>query len=776
MTRPCVYPTDVETMTGLVTADGRAFPLEDVRVEARASAGLARTTLRQRFGNPFREPLEVTYTLPLPADGAVTAYTMRIGEKTIQGEVQPREKAQQEYRKALEEGRTAGLLDQERADTFTQTLGNIPPGTPVEVAIDVLHPLFFHARVGQDPARWEYRFPTVVGVRYHGAPGRVNDREMLDVERVLGEGTPARLDLDLLLDDGVPAVLCPESASHGIAVDDASGAAGDDGGLAGTRTRVRLAESTRLDRDVTVRWTAPSAIDDSMEPSVHVTDGPGLPGDTGRYRLVTITPPHQAAERVLARDLTILIDASGSMGGAPLDLVKAFVQRILRSLRPEDMVHIVAFADSTRTLIGPASPATPACIEHALRKVQGLHASGGTEMASAIREALVPLRVEAQRQVLLLSDGYIGFESEVIAEVLANLPSGSRLHVVGVGSAPNRTLSRWASRAGRGIEQILGSGDDVNAAADRMLAGMVAPALVNVKVSGTAVLARVPERPADVFAGRPTILAVELRPEGGTLRVEGMRAGSVEPWSKEMVVDRDARVAGDAIPVGAYLGREAIEDQEMHLAALQDGEGTGILRRIEDLGMRHRIASRETSLVAIAEEPSVDPREPRVRMRLPVELPHGVSAEGVGLALGRGMLAGMVTHAAATIEVASIQTRALHAAEPLRPSRDELAPLRAARLIRTDGDLLVLEFESPDDGFHLPREGREIRVRFEDGEAIAATMDAQLSTARGPHRFGLTLRLALRRADGTAWPAASPVMVAWTQAKSPIAFRVERAQ
>jgi len=84
------------------------------------------------------------------------------------------------------------------------------------------------------------------------------------------------------------------------------------------------------------------------------------------------------------------------------------------------------------------------------------HAPSATEMVQAMVEALAPLRPESQRQVILLTDGYIGFESEVIGQVLHRMVPGARLHAVGIGAAPNRTLTRGAARAGRGVEILVG--------------------------------------------------------------------------------------------------------------------------------------------------------------------------------------------------------------------------------------------------------------------------------------------------------------------------------
>ena len=81
--------------------------------------------------------------MPLPAGGSVLGYTIRMGERVIRGEIEPRDKAEATYKEALYSGRTAGLLEQDRADTFRQRLGNVPPRTDVRVEIDVLHPLSF---------------------------------------------------------------------------------------------------------------------------------------------------------------------------------------------------------------------------------------------------------------------------------------------------------------------------------------------------------------------------------------------------------------------------------------------------------------------------------------------------------------------------------------------------------------------------------------------------------------------------------------------------------
>ena len=65
----------------LVTSDGRTLPLRRMRLSAEAGGGLAGCRLEQTFANDGEEPLCVTYLLPLPADGAVSAFAFQIGHR-----------------------------------------------------------------------------------------------------------------------------------------------------------------------------------------------------------------------------------------------------------------------------------------------------------------------------------------------------------------------------------------------------------------------------------------------------------------------------------------------------------------------------------------------------------------------------------------------------------------------------------------------------------------------------------------------------------------------
>lgn len=80
-------------------------------------------------------------------------------------------------------------------------------------------------------------------------------------------------------------------------------------------------------------------------------------------------------------------------------------------------------------------------------------------MRTRILEALRPVRADGQRQIVVITDGLIGFEQEIVQAILERLPQGSRVHMVGVGSSVNRSLTAPAARAGRLTAEMTGRSD-----------------------------------------------------------------------------------------------------------------------------------------------------------------------------------------------------------------------------------------------------------------------------------------------------------------------------
>ncbi|HMV68079.1 MAG TPA: VIT domain-containing protein [Myxococcota bacterium] len=179
----------------LVAVDGAELSLRAVHLRARAEGGYASVVIEQVFVNPLDRAVDVTYQLPLPADAAVGGFRFVLADEEVLGRVQGREAARRTFERALAEGRTAALLEQDRDALFTQRVGNVPAGAIVQVEVTLDQPLAW-----RDGA-WEWRFPTVVAPRF--VDEAVADADRLAVDVADGP-LLARLSLSLDVADAAP--------------------------------------------------------------------------------------------------------------------------------------------------------------------------------------------------------------------------------------------------------------------------------------------------------------------------------------------------------------------------------------------------------------------------------------------------------------------------------------------------------------------------------------------------------------------------------------------
>ncbi len=99
---------------------------------------------------------------PLPHDSAVNSLEIKIGERIIKGVIKEREEARRAYEEARDEGKKAGLLEQERANIFTMSVANIEPAQEILVTIT------YYETVKYEDGEYEFVFPMTITPRYIG--------------------------------------------------------------------------------------------------------------------------------------------------------------------------------------------------------------------------------------------------------------------------------------------------------------------------------------------------------------------------------------------------------------------------------------------------------------------------------------------------------------------------------------------------------------------------------------------------------------------------------
>ena len=593
-----------------VAPDGRplgACPLEHTDVHATVSGFVARVVVTQTFRSPFPDPVEAVYTFPLSERGAVDAMTMRIGERTIEGQIRRREDARREYEQAKAAGKTASLLDEERPNVFTQRVANLMPGAAVEIRIAYVEPLDFEA------GTFALVVPTVVGPRF--SPPGTRDADAV-TPPVTVQGTRAGHDLSITVDVDA-AVPIREVASPLHAIDVTRPAP--------ERVRVTLRDRREIpNRDFVLRWTVSG---DALQ-SGYLTHRPDA--SDGYVSLVLLPPARVAAAEAAPKEMVFVIDRSGSQSGAPLDKAKEAMRWALDHMNPNDTFQVVDFGSTSNVLFATPQPASPEMRRRARQYIDALEANGGTMMAEAIeRVCAMPADANRLRIVTFMTDGYVGNDVEVLA-LVQRLRARSRWFPFGTGNSVNRFLIDGMARLGGGeAEYVLlsSSGDD---AVRRFHERIASPVLTDVRVEwqGLDVVDVLPHEHADVWAERPLVIHARYRRAGtGQVVLTGFRQG--RPYRQVMPVTLPEREPGnDAIAsIWARAKVEALTTQD--LAAMQSGTLPKPLEeQIVRVALAHRLLTPFTSFVAV-EERVVNEGGTTRTVRVPVEMPDGVRYEGV---------------------------------------------------------------------------------------------------------------------------------------------------
>ncbi len=608
-----------ETSGALVSARG-ACPLKHTSVEAEISGFVSRVTVTQEFTNPFPAKIEAVYTFPLPHHAAVDDMTMLVGSRTVRGTIKRREEARAIYEAARTAGHTASLLDQERPNIFTQSVANIMPGEAVKITISYVETLKYEAGF------YEFVFPMVVGPRY--IPGRATGRQgggwAPDTDRVpdasritppvARPGTRAGHDISIVvtLDAGVPidSVAC---TTH-----DADVARPN---LHAASVRLRD-EATLPNKDFILRWdVAGRKIADA------VLTHKGARG--GFFSLILQPPERVAVADVSPKELVFVIDTSGSMSGFPIEKAKEAMRLALNGLNPQDTFNLITFSGDTTLLFPEPVPASAENLRRAQEFLAGRHGSGGTEMMKAIQAALAPSdATDHVRVVCFMTDGYVGNDMEIIGEIKKY--ANARVFAFGIGSSVNRFLLDNMARYGRGEVEYVGLNEDGSEAARRFHERVRSPLLTDISIDwgGLPVADVYPTRIPDLFAARPLVIEGRFtRPAQGVIRLRGKVGG------REFSRSVDVSLPGSEPrhdSLATLWARARVEDlMSQDWTGAQGGSIRNDLREaITQVGLDYRIMTQYTSFVAVEEMTITEGGQPR-RIEVPVEIPEGVSYEGV---------------------------------------------------------------------------------------------------------------------------------------------------
>lgn len=529
--RPC--PEDRPCPVPIVGAIQRTS--SQVRVE------LADRVLRYQITETFRNRGgligEADYIFPMPAGAAFEALELEIDGEMVSGETMPADQARRVYEDIVRRSRDPALVEYMGRGMLRTRIFPIRPGEEKRVVVR------FQSVAEREGSALRVDYLRGTGPRAQPMPIPFPRPVPLPapMPRRGGVDSDARPNADAPRREG------EESGNLFTLVYTAR----DDYGRPYSPTHELRVADRGARREVTAIGDAPQVtilLPLRRTSSASVAMLPYAPGGEDGFALITVTPPAIAA-RTTPRDLTFVVDVSGSMRGQKMEQARAAGRQMLASLGPQDRFRIIDFSTDVRTFGNGFTAATRRNIDEANRYLDDLRPDGSTNISGALEEALDARPDDARMPIVFfVTDGEptVGERNpDRIAALASRLRGRARVFTFGVGTDVNSALVEQLALDGRGTAQFVRPDESVERAVTLVATRITSPIVTDVRVraEGVRLTKLHPSLPADIFAGQDLVLFARYTGDGdGRIVVEGRTANGPVSWTEQVrFPDRERR-------------------------------------------------------------------------------------------------------------------------------------------------------------------------------------------------------------------------------------------
>ena len=450
------------------------------RVDVTIEEQVAITRIDQVFHNPNDWVAEGTYIFPVPEDASISEFVMWVDGDPIEATILDAEKARQIYDDIVRQLRDPALLEYIGQGAIQASVFPIDPGAERRIEIEYTEVL-----VAEN------------GLLHYVYPLNTEHFSAKPLEQV-----SVRVEVESR--DPVRAVYSP---SHDIAIS--------------REDRYRFVVGyeeldVRPETDFELFY---SVSEESI--GANLLSYYDDLRDEGFFMFLA-SPGIVTTQQVIAKDVILVLDTSGSMHGEKLDQAKEAVMFVLDSLNTEDRFNVVEFSTGVRVYAGELQPARDA--DEAVIWVNRIEAVGGTDINRALLEATAMTESGRPTIIIFLTDG-LPTEGEVnVPDILDNVeraaPENVRLFAFGVGNDVDTVLLDSLVQNHHGASSYVRPGQRIDETVSVFYAKVSAPVLVNIELDFGSV--RVddvhPEPLPDLFGGTQLIVLGRYR-VGGPVEV-----------------------------------------------------------------------------------------------------------------------------------------------------------------------------------------------------------------------------------------------------------------
>jgi len=552
--------------------------IRSVEVVASTAEHAATTTLRMTVFNHGSQMAEAQVLLPVPDGAAVGKFVLEgLGEDGI-AKIMPADEARRIYNQIVSSMKDPALLEFVGTSLVRSSVFPVPANGEQTVSLTYDHTL---ESVGD---RVEYVLPRSAELMLQGAPWSFS-----------------------MTIDGARPIATVYSPSHDIATEK----------LDATSVKVSVGPEafSGTPGSLRVGW-----LREPLEAGMLASSFLAYPdAEGGGYFMLVAGPPALEGEReAVKREVTLVIDKSGSMRGEKIVQAREAAIQVISGLHEGEYFNVIAYSDTINKLSEKAVQKTTQSEAEAIAFINDISAVGGTNIHDALVSAMRTEPAEGVLpMVIFLTDGLptvgITQETAIRDAVASGNAHERRVFSFGVGYDVNAPLLTAVSRETRGAPTFVLPQEDVEVKVGQVFRRLTGPVLASPTLepeTTSRVRDMLPGELPDIFEGDQLLVLGRYTEEDKVLKFTLSGEGGNGERAFEMSFDPTRASVENSFVPRLWAQRRIAQLVDAVRRAGADGKGETVSKELIDeivaLSTRWGILTEYTSFLAI--EAGVDLR------------------------------------------------------------------------------------------------------------------------------------------------------------------------
>ena len=518
---------------------------------------VAKVSIEAVFHNPNSFRVEGTYLFPIGRKAVVSSFTMTVDGKTLEAELLEADKARQIYEDIVRRMKDPALLEYLDQGLLKARVFPIEPNKDVKVTLAYEEPVTREGLL----SRFTYPLLSV-------KPDAGGAVKKLTVE------------VNVRTASGTKSLFCP-----------------------GFETAVKKREGNVASLSFEASDYTPDKdfqiIFSESAKKIGVDFLAYKRGEEGYFMMVIAPDSELQKTEIAAKDVTFVLDTSGSMMGSKIDQAKQALLFCIDSLNKDDNFNLITFSTDVVPFSKEPIRATSGNREKAREFISSVKAMGGTAIDDALAAALTaktdPARVS---MIVFLTDGLPTVGEVDPEKILSRIEGkkGQRIFTFGVGYDVNaRLLDGTAAKSG-GYSSYVRPGENLELALSSFYEKIAFPVMTELKLeTGDVELREMnPRTLPDLFRGAQLVVTGRCKGAGkASMKLSGTISGTRENFLFEADLEGDAQNA--FVPRQWAINQVGYLQEQLRL----HGQNQELINEIKRLGRQYGILTPYTSFLIV---------------------------------------------------------------------------------------------------------------------------------------------------------------------------------